>query len=123
MLKLVSHHLVDTRNGWKSGNLGAINEGVWGAEIFFEFFCKECVQTTSLGPRIMMKLVSHHLVDTVTVAKGGIWVQLMLEFEVSKLFRVFAVTVAKGGIWVQLMQEFVVPELFRVFSQQTRPNH
>ena len=48
----------------------------------------EHVQTTILGPRIMLELVSHHLLDALSrFATGGIWVHLMHEFGLPKLFR------------------------------------
>ena len=55
----------------------------------------EWVQTNILGPRIVLELVSYHLLDAVTVATVGIWVHLMHEFWVPKLFR------ADRNEWVQ----------------------
>ena len=37
----------------------------------FLVFRNECIQTTSFGPRIMLKLVSHHLVDARKGCKRG----------------------------------------------------
>ena len=48
----------------------------------------EHVQTNILGPRIMLELVLHHLlVAHSRLQLGGIWVHLMHEFWVPKLFR------------------------------------
>ena len=47
----------------------------------------ERIQTNILGPKIMLELVLQHLLDAVTVATRGIWVHLMHEFWVPKLFR------------------------------------
>ena len=47
----------------------------------------EWVQTTILGPRILLEVVSQHLLDALSRLQLGIWVHLMHEFGVPKLFR------------------------------------
>ena len=71
MLELVSHHLVDA----PSGAIG----GIWvhlmhefGVLKHFRADHNKRVETNILGPRIMLELVSYHLVDATSWLQYGV---------------------------------------------------
>src|SRR6185312_3192380 len=71
MIKLVSQHLVDTAKRLQKGVSGCNKCMSLACRNNFKFSRNKRVQTTSFGPRIMLKLISHHLVDARNGCKWG----------------------------------------------------
>ena len=67
----------------------------FGVPKLFRADRNERVQTTILGPRIMLELVLHHFVERHHGSNRGIWVHLMHEFAVPKHFGPIATNASK----------------------------
>ena len=72
MLELVSHHFLDALSRLQLGGIWVHLMHEFGVPKLFRADRNERVQTNILGPRIMLELVSPHLVDAPSRLQLGV---------------------------------------------------